>query len=93
MVLFDDVVEVPYGSTTTASTELARPSQFGYGLPIRRIPVHVDLPSVEDGRERKEQLATQSWITLVEYRVVKAGQRGEVASGEERCGRFELVAR
>jgi len=44
MILFDDVVQVAYWSTTTASTECARLFQVRYGLRVRRIPVHVDYP-------------------------------------------------
>src|SRR5579862_2521063 len=44
MILLDDVVQVPNGPTTTASTEVARPSQLRYRPGVRRIPVHVDHP-------------------------------------------------
>jgi len=44
MILFDDVVQVTYWSTTTASTECARLFEVQYGLRVRRIPVYVDYP-------------------------------------------------
>ena len=42
VILLNDVVQVSYWSTTTASTEVGGPSQFRYSLRVRRIPVHVD---------------------------------------------------
>ena len=50
MILLDDVVQVAYWSTTTASTEFSRPSEFRYSLGVRWIPVHVDHPVDEGGR-------------------------------------------
>ena len=42
VILLNDVVQVSYWSTTTASTEVGGPSQFRYSLRVRRIPVHID---------------------------------------------------
>ena len=42
VILFDDVVQVAYWSTPTASTEYRRPFQFRDSLRVRRIPIHVD---------------------------------------------------
>jgi len=52
MILLDDVVQVPYGSTTAAATEVSGVFQFGYGLRIRRIPVDVDHPRTRMPGER-----------------------------------------
>jgi hypothetical protein len=42
VVLLHDIVQVAYGSATTASAQFAGSLQFSDDLRIRRVPVHID---------------------------------------------------